>query len=589
MKKIIVSLASLMLIASMASGQTMMDALTFSQTNYYGTARTMGMGNAVTAIGGDLGSINVNPAGGAVSAYSQFTISTGWSTSSSTSAYAASYDSYDGSANFSGGFENNKTRMTIPNIGMNMYLETGNRSGLLGWNFGFVINRAQTYTSMMSASGLEGHTSMTGALATFANGMPGTILADPDNMFDSQYSWNSICAYDAGLINYKSDAGSFFGSAETVTASGTEYKYEMLGWLRQNIGTTTLGSRNDMVWNFGANIDNRLFLGFSLGIPMINYSYSEYYNEVSQDPADFPVKPEYYSKSKAAYVQGASTYYLGSTYKYNYIADIGGINAKVGVIWLPTNGLRLGAAIQTPTVLSINERWYIDVNSEFQDASQNASSSSPTAEAEYSFRAPYSANFGLAYTLGRSGLISFDYELIDFSVMKFSEIYEDASYSYADPFYRVNRLNNLFCGVQHNLRVGAEIRVLPSLSLRAGYNMSTNPQRHYTDNTGVIVDAAEYDAWFSDFENGTYTLVDGSAAYSKDRVTSISFGAGYSSPGSFYVDIAFRRTSLPDTHYSPYSNYLSHSVGGKVYDIVSPQVRTSNSLFDAVVTFGWRF
>lgn len=589
MKKIIVSLASLMLIASMAYGQTMMDALTFSQTNYYGTARTMGMGNAVTAIGGDLGSININPAGGAVSAFSQFAFSTGWTTSSSTSAYAASYDSYNESVDFSGGFENNKTRMTIPNIGMNIYFETGNRSGVLGWNFGFLVNRAQTYTSMMSATGLEGHTSMTGALATFANGMPGTIISDPDNMFDSQYSWNSICAYEGGLINYKADAGDYFGSAETVIPSGSGYEYKMLGWLRQNIGTTTIGSRNDMVLNYGANIDNRLFLGVSMGMPIISYHYSEYYNEVSQDPADFPVTPEYYSSKKGDYIQGDPTYYLGSTYKYNYFADITGVNLKVGAIWLPTDGLRVGAAIQTPTALTITERWYIDVSSEFQDASMNFNSSSPDAETEYSFRAPYSANFGLAYTLGRSGLISFDYEMIDFSVMKFSEQYVDATYTYSDPFYRVNRLNKLFCGVQHNFRAGAEFRVLPSLSLRAGFNMSTNPQRRYTDNTGVVVDAAEYDAWFEDFESGKYTLVDGSAKYFPERVKSISFGAGYSSPGSFYADIAIRRTSLPGTYYTPYSNYLSHSVDGKVYDVVSPQVRTSNSLFDAVITFGWRF
>jgi ATP-binding cassette subfamily B protein len=80
-------------------------------------------------------------------------------------------------------------------------------------------------------------------------------------MFDSDYAWNSICAYNGGLINYKSDVQSYFGSAETVTPAGTGYNYEMLGWLRQNIGTTTIGSRNDMVLNYGANIDNRLFIG----------------------------------------------------------------------------------------------------------------------------------------------------------------------------------------------------------------------------------------------------------------------------------------------------------------------------------------
>ena len=69
----------------------------------------------------------------------------------------------------------------------------------------------------------------------------------------------------------------------------------------------------------------------------------------------------------------------------------------------------------------------------------------------------------------------------------------------------------------------------------------------------------------------------------------MSLGAGYASPGSFYADIAIRKTNLPDSYYKAYNNYLSHKVEGIVYDIVSPSVKTSHSLFDAVITFGWRF
>ena len=588
MKKIFVSTVFLMLLVQFASAQTMADALTFSQTNYYGTARTLGMGNAVTAIGGDLGTISINPAGGAVSAFSQFSFSTGWTTSSSVSSYAASYDTHETtSPDYLGGFGNDKTRMTIPSIGANMYFDTGNRSGIVGWNFGFLINRNQTFTRMMSASGHESHTSMTGALATFADGMPGNILGNT-NKFDTKYSWNSICAYDGGLINFNSDAGTYFGSAENVKFDGTKYEYEMLGVLKQNIGTTTIGSRNDMVINYGMNVDDRLFLGFSLNCPIVNYKYSEFYNESAVNAENFPVTPEYYVSSTGKYAKGAPTHYLSSTYKYNYVADVSGINAKIGVIWLPSAGLRLGAAIQTPTAYTVNESWYVDVNAEFEDASQNASSSSPTAETSYNFRAPYSANFGLAYTLGRSGLLSVDYELTDYSIMKFSQQYADDFYTYEDPFYRVNRLNSLFCGLQHNLRIGAEFRVLPSLSLRAGFNVSTSPSRDYTDNEGYTVTAADYDRWFDDYEKGKYTL-NGSGIYSSDQLVSLSCGIGYSSPGSFFADLAIRRTTLPDEYYSPYSTYLSHTVSGQAYDIVSPSVKSKVSLFDAVVTFGWRF
>ena len=71
MKKTFIAI-TLMLSAIVAGAQTMYDGLTFSQNNYYGTARSLGMGNAMTAVGGDLGSIGINPAGSAVFNYSQF-------------------------------------------------------------------------------------------------------------------------------------------------------------------------------------------------------------------------------------------------------------------------------------------------------------------------------------------------------------------------------------------------------------------------------------------------------------------------------------------------------------------------------------
>lgn len=544
------------------------------------------MGNAVTAIGGDLGTIAINPAGGSVSTFSQFSFSTGWNTVSSMSSYASSYDSYKESAIYSGGFADKKTRMTIPNIGMNLCFETGNRSGVLSWNFGFLVNRSQTYTQIFSATGLESHTSITGALATYADGMPGDILSKQNQMFDTDYAWNSICAYEGGLINFNSADGTYYGSAEKKSFDGTSYNYEMLGVLTQNVGVTTIGSKSDFIINYGANINDRLFIGANLGMPFANYKYNEYYAEKAQDSNDFPVTPEYYKDG--AYYTATATKYVGSDYKYSYAASLSGINLKVGVIWLPTDGLRLGAAIQTPSAITVSEEWYVDMGASFEDESQNFSSKSPLAETSYNYTSPWSANFGLAYTLGRIGLISVDYELTDYSVMKFSQLYEDTAFSYEDPFYRVNRLNKLFCGVQNSLRIGAEIRVMPSISLRAGLNISGSPERWYDDNEGYQIYASDYDRWFDDFESGKFYLT-GSPHKVPDQIMALSCGLGYSSPGSFYADVAIRRTTFPESVYRPYSNYLSHNVGGTVYDIVSPSVKSTFSQFDAVLTIGWRF
>ena len=59
-----VALTILIAAASAFAGyaQTAYDAFLFSENNYEGTARTMAMGDAFTALGGDLGSISINPA-----------------------------------------------------------------------------------------------------------------------------------------------------------------------------------------------------------------------------------------------------------------------------------------------------------------------------------------------------------------------------------------------------------------------------------------------------------------------------------------------------------------------------------------------
>ncbi len=64
--------------------QTAYDALLFSENNYEGTARSVAMGNAFTALGGDLGSVTINPAGSAVAGYSQITLTPSLTISAST-------------------------------------------------------------------------------------------------------------------------------------------------------------------------------------------------------------------------------------------------------------------------------------------------------------------------------------------------------------------------------------------------------------------------------------------------------------------------------------------------------------------------
>ena len=72
MKKTLTTVIALLsLMVAFAQGAD--DACLFSQTFYQGTAKAIGMGNAMGAVGGDMTSICINPAGMGVYRSNEFT------------------------------------------------------------------------------------------------------------------------------------------------------------------------------------------------------------------------------------------------------------------------------------------------------------------------------------------------------------------------------------------------------------------------------------------------------------------------------------------------------------------------------------
>lgn len=595
MRKILTIAAVLVASSVVANAQTMLDALNVSQNNYYGTARTIGIGNAVTAVGTDLGSVGINPAGSAVAGYSQITVSPGIVFSTTTSQYAPSYAAYSGpqpskplptSQIFAGDSRSIHTRFNLPNIGMMMRFNTGRNYGVRAVSFGIVSNQTNNYTDETAASGINRGTSITGAFAAFAttnaNGrgqiMPADVLTR-SHPFDSDYYWNYVAGYWGGLINFNKDGGTYFGSAETVDTQGGKYNYFVKGDLSQRNTTRTFGSKNDIVFNFGMDINDNVFLGLNLGLPAMNYNTVQNFSESAySDPStDFVVVPEYIG-SDGKYVKEKPTTFDQALYQYSYATSVSGVYGKLGVIVLPTDHLRIGAAIQTPTAYTIRETWQVREDCYFGNGSHQYSNS-PEGNYRYRLVGPYSANAGLAYTFGSIALLSVDYEMTDFSIMK----YKTDMGGDSDNFLRVNRLNNLFCGVSHSVRAGVEIKPIPFFAIRLGGSFKSDPTCWHNGSEGPV-DAYIYDRYFDKFESGYYTI-DSKRNYNKDNFWSVSGGFGYISAGSFFADIAARWNSYATSVTEPYSCYIE----GSEVTVYSPAIRSSRRLWDVVLTLGWRF
>ncbi len=569
--------ALLSLTAIAAGAQTMYDGLNYSQNNYYGTARSIGMGNAMTAVGGDLGSIGINPAGSAVAGYSQFTITPNLTISSMN----ASYSAYPvgGADRFTNEQNKRLTRFSMPNIGLTFNWKTGNGSGLKAITYGLVVNGTNNFTGKMLAGGHNDKTSYQSAMAVAADGYDMDFLngysIDKDGKrvdrgWDYPYyygddfqndpnkgkfaPWNVIANAQAGSIanygdtddpsyywRYKATTEGYSNTGEKDANGNYIYDIFLAGPLNQAYSRNITGSKYDVLFNVGFNFGDTFFVGANLGVTSLNYNYDECYKEAAENPSAFEI--DFGDKGKTCF----SDYRT----RYSYTADGSGVFGKIGFLWRPVDGLRVGAAVQTPTIMEINERWIQDVNLNYTDASFNGSAKTPEGDYSYRLRSPYRLNAGAAFTFAGMALLSADYEMTDYSTMKFMSKnggWNDDTYGKLNDEIR-NRM-----GVSHMVRVGAEFKPVPEIAVRAGYNFTTTPE---------------------------YVSEGNSKTTLNDRINAFSIGLGYSSNGSFFADIAARLTMLSDEYISPYADYLS--------DLASPMILNKRDIYNVTATIGWRF
>ena len=523
--------------------QTADDALLFSENNYEGTARTMAMGNAFTALGGDLGSVIINPAGTAVASYSQFTITPSLTFSASTTQGVSPYN--DGSLPY---FENkiksNITNFSVPNIGITLNFDTHRTTGLKNFIVGFIMNKSAGWNEDVFANGTNSSTSFMGAMAYEAtmDGLLGAELGAEDAY--NFMPWKPVVGYQSGMIStFGGYDDQFVGASEVIYDNG---EVAIGGPLEQSYSRRVNGGKYDYAFNIAANISDFIYIGANLGFSSLEYEFDEHFKESAMDPSDFQIDMD----------NGDRMYFNDMKYRYYYNAYGTGYYGKFGIIVTPGGGFRIGAAIQTPTVNQITEQWFQSGETTYTDSRYNAYAESPYGEGSYTMISPFRANFGLAYALGNLGVLSADYEMCDYGQMKYRTDGYDRDY-----FESVNNDIRKRFGISHILRIGAEVKPVSKLAVRAGYRMATSSEL--------------YDSW------GEKLPV--------SLTQNISFGLGYDPGKSFFADLAVRKTVLADEYFMPYSDYMYDQDGYILDNAYAPEILNQRSLWKVLLTLGWRF
>ncbi|MCM1021924.1 MAG: outer membrane protein transport protein [Muribaculum sp.] len=558
MKKTIIAATVCIAFPSLAFAQAAVDLATMSQLDLTGTARFMSMGGAFTALGGDLSTLGTNPAGIGVYRSSEIGITLNLM---SRNTETTTRDAND---------KHNKTLFRVNNFGyvgsFNLYNNTTPYV-----NFGVSYSRVASFDRIMSG----GWASMNGSsLSNYIAAMTNSEGDIPfqDMKYNGSYNpyldgmvpnrpgasipWLSILAYNGYVINDNADGVTYSGLMGEGTTGSGEFKTREKGYVDEyNI-------------TFGGNVMNMFYYGIGVGITDLDYKQYSYYQENLNDAYIAASRVGAAENDPYSIVNGKADYRLN-----NFLHSSGsGFNLKLGVIVRPINELRIGLSVQTPTWYNMTDTYWggIDYKYTPNDPAYNTNPAQPgeimpitnggSSWHNYHMRTPWRMTVGLAGVIGSQVIVSADYEYRG-NNMQVSDVDDN---EYADVTHDVK---TYYKGT-HTLRLGAEFRVTPQFSLRAGYAYQTSPVKSVAENDGVMI-------WTA----GTIP------SYTLNKSTQyVTVGAGYRFNQHFYADFAYVNRQRKSTFHA-----YSPVIVGQALDQASPSAAVSARDNEFVLTVGYKF
>ncbi len=418
MRKYILFISILSLGVTSLISQGIGDAVRLSQFNPGGTARVLGVGGAYGAMGGDFSVLNINPAGLGEFKISEFSITPSFNLTSTNAGYA----------NLANNLTNEKrSQLALDNLGM---VIASKRTGgkLVTSNFAIGLNKTADLNDRFMYSG-KSKGSITQRFKEKANGKQPNAL---DN-FEAGVAFDAGAIYDLNKdLNYEADVF----ADESLTKSQEVIRS---------------GQINELSLAWAGKIDNKLNVGFSLGIPFINFEEQKFYRE--EDVGDEVPFFEKLLYDEFLTVSGT------------------GLNVKGGFIYSANNFIRIGGSFHSPTWYNLNDNFNTVVDYTFKDTNiENFNARSPQGDFRYLLNTPWRliGSIGSIYNLGKvKGFINADVEYTDyknnqFNFTKYSDAIGDREYE-----AEVNRDINSLLAQAVNFRLGTEL-VISKLRLRAG-------------------------------------------------------------------------------------------------------------------------
>lgn len=545
-RKYTLALAALTLCGSLSAQDIYkIESLTSSDLN--GTARFVGMGGAMNALGADLSTIGSNPA--------------------AIGMYRRSDAAFTGSATIQPDGQQmgdiDKARGSFDQAGFVYSVNMGRHSKVKFVNFAFNYQKRRNFKNYIGLDniGVTNGMSQSWQMQDLAY-YEGKVL-DLSSNDQSKYTTPlAFVGYDAQMIAPTYDNDGKLVAYEPSKAQG--YNYHRVQW----------GGIQQYDFNMSFNVKNRFYGGVTFGVYNVNMHNALQYDELLyQNNAGVQEPIGWYNMDLAEEITGT------------------GFDAKFGFIFRPieTSPFRIGLSFSTPIFYDLTQSGYLRMESPYQITDNNGSTYDRTqadykyTDLDYRVRTPWKLNICAATTVGNYLAVDAEYEVSRYTgaQLRWPDYNRGGYWDWDRDYVRSTRdtemdkeIDACFNTVQ-TFRIGAEIRLAPGVFGRLGYNYVSSPFKK--------------DAYLNTFTSSpSYNYTLNSDYVNLGATNRVTAGLGYRGK-HFYADLAYQYQTQSADVYAFRTSTASQYDPSSTYANSLPAQKIDLKRHNVMLTLGCKF
>jgi hypothetical protein len=427
------------------------------------------MGGALDALGADISTIGSNPAG--IGLFRKSSVSGSFG-----------IVSQGGGKTFA---EGSKTNASVDQAGFVIATRSG-RQGFL--NFAFNYHKSRNFNYVLSAAN---------RLTNGSSQNLQTVLKDVNGRLAEGLPYSQL---DLLYVNNL--------TVETAIDTVTGEKYEKAvnyPFDKYEFDRAHTGYIGEYDFNISGNINNRVYLGLTVGLNSVHYhGYSEYFESLEPGSPYWADRNPNYRSVLISDDQKISGY---------------GVNVKAGIIFRPfeESPFRIGATVSSPTFYRLTMDNYTTIGTNV---------ASVTASEDFRFHTPWKFGLSVGHTIGSQLALGASYEYTDYSTCDMRVIdgyrydyewgteYQTSSSDHVMKYQIGKTLKG-----SSTFKVGAELKPSKNIALRMGYNYVTAVYRKDAVRDQTILSPGVYYASTTDYTNwgDTHRLTAG-AGFTFDKL-----------------------------------------------------------------------